>query len=119
MIKRTLYFGNPVYLHTKLNQLVINLPDAQGFDNKSGCNTIPIEDIGVVILEHKQITITHSVFEQLLENNVAIITCNSTHHPTGLLLNLDGNTLQNERWRSQIDASEPLKKQMWQQTIQA
>ena len=119
MIKRTLYFGNPVYLHTKLNQLVINLPDAQGFDNKSGCNTIPIEDIGVVILDHKQITITHSVFEQLLENNVAIITCNSTHHPTGLLLNLDGNTLQNERWRSQIDASEPLKKQMWQQTIQA
>lgn len=119
MIKRTLYFGNPAYLSTKQEQLVINLPDAQGFDNKSGLNTIPIEDIGVVILDNQQITITHSVIEKLLANNAAVITCNSTHHPTGLLLNLDGNTIQQERWENQLGASEPLKKQLWQQTIQA
>lgn len=118
MIKRTLYFGNPAYLSAKQEQLVINLPDAQGFDNKSGLNTIPIEDIGVVILDNQQITITHSVIEKLLANNAAVITCNSTHHPTGLLLNLDGNTIQQERWENQINASEPLRKQLWQQTIQ-
>jgi CRISPR-associated protein Cas1 len=79
--------------------------------------TLPIEDIGVVILDHKQITITHALIDALLANNVAIVTSNDKHLPVGLMLPLDGNTLQSERFRSQIDASEPLKKQMWQQTV--
>ena len=37
--------------------------------------------------------------------------------PTGLILTLSGNTTQNERFRHQIEASLPLKKQLWQQTI--
>lgn len=118
MIKRTIYVGSPAYLSTRNEQLVINLPDAQGMDNKSGLNTIPIEDIGVLVLDNSQITITQAVLEKLLRNNAAVITCNSTHHPTGLLLNLDGNTLQHERWQEQIAASAPLKKQLWQQTIE-
>jgi len=119
MIKRTLYFGNPAYLSTRMEQLVINLPDAKGMDEKAGNNTIPIEDIGVVILDHQQISITHGLMEKLLANNAAVITCNSSHMPAGLMLNLDGNTIQSERWRQQIDASEPLRKQLWQQTITA
>lgn len=119
MIKRTLYFGNPAYLSTRNEQLVINLPNAQDMDNKSGQNTVPIEDIGVLITDHQQITITHALLEKLLKNNCAVITCNSTHHPTGLLLPLDGNSIQSERFRHQINASVPLKKQLWQQTIKA
>lgn len=119
MIKRTLYFGNPAYLSTRNEQLVINLPDAQGLDNNSGQNTIPIEDIGVLITDHQQITLTHALLEKLLKNNCAVITCNSTHHPTGLFLPLDGNSVQSERFRHQINASVPLKKQLWQQTIKA
>lgn len=119
MIKRTLYFGNPAYLSTRNEQLVINLPDAQGLDNNSGQNTIPIEDIGVLITDHQQITLTHALLEKLLENNCAVITCDKTHHPTGLFLPLDGNSVQSERFRHQINASVPLKKQLWQQTIKA
>lgn len=119
MIKRTLYFGNPAYLSTRNEQLVINLPNAQDMDNKSGQNTVPIEDIGVLITDHQQITITHALLEKLLKNNCAVITCNSTHHPTGLFLPLDGNSIQSERFRHQINASVPLKKQLWQQTIKA
>lgn len=119
MIKRTLYFGNPAYLSTRNEQLVVNLPDAQGMDNKSGQNTIPIEDIGVVITDHQQITITHSLLEKLLHNNCAVITCDSSHMPAGLFLPLDGNSVQTERHRIQIEASVPLKKQLWQQTVKA
>lgn len=111
MIKRVLCFGNPARLSLKLAQMVIELQDAT--------RTVPIEDIGVVILEHKQITITHALIDALLANNVAIVTSNDKHLPVGLMLPLDGNTLQSERFRAQIDASEPLKKQMWQQTITA
>lgn len=119
MIKRTLYFGNPSYLSMRNAQLVIHLPDANGMDDKTGNNTIPIEDIGVVVLDHKQITITHGVMEALLANNAAVITCDSNRMPAGLLLPLSGNTTQSERFQAQIDASVPLQKQLWQQTIQA
>ncbi|HBX88974.1 MAG TPA: type II CRISPR-associated endonuclease Cas1 [Marinilabiliaceae bacterium] len=119
MIKKTLYFGNPAYLSTRNEQLIINLPDAQGMDNQSGQNSIPIEDIGVVITDHQQITLTHALIDKLLTNNCALISCDSTHHPAGLLLPLSGNTVQSERYRTQIGASLPLKKQLWQQTIKA
>ena len=111
MIKRVLCFENPARLSLKLAQMAVELQDVT--------RTLPIEDIGVVILDHKQITITHALIEALLANNVAIVTSNDKHLPVGLMLPLDGNTLQSERFRAQIDASEPLKKQMWQQTVVA
>lgn len=117
MIKRTLYFGNPAYLNRRNEQLVINLPNARGMDDASGINTIPIEDIGIVILDHKQITITHSLISALIENNVAIIHCDEIHHPIGLIMPLASNTIQTEKFRAQIDASTPLKKNLWQQTV--
>ena len=123
MIKRTLYFGNPAYLHLDNKQMIVKLPQVEKNETlsdsfkKENTATIPIEDIGIVILDDKQITITQALIAALLENNTALITCNDTHHPTGLLLNLCGNTLQNERFRTQIDASIPLKKQLWQQTV--
>lgn len=125
MIKKTLYFGNPVYLSLKNAQLVIKLPEVikndtlpESFKRTSEV-TKPIEDIGVVVLDHKQITITSGALEALLENNCAIITCDSKSMPIGLMLPLYGNTTQNERFRQQLDASLPLMKQLWQQTIKA
>ncbi len=123
MIKRTLYFGNPAYLSLTNAQLIVRLPQVEKNDTlgqlfkKDAHATIPVEDIGIVVLDHKQLTITNALLDALLENNVAVITCNSTHHPLGLLLPLQSNTIQNERYRAQLDASEPLKKQLWQHTV--
>ncbi len=111
MIKRTLYFGNPAYLKTKNEQLVFESADT------GELKTLPIEDIGVLIIDHQQITITQALLSKLLANNVAFITCDNNHHPTGLLLNLDGNTLQSAKFTAQIEATVPLKKQLWQQTV--
>lgn len=123
MIKRTLYFSNPAYLSLRNQQLVIKLPEVE--TNASlpesfkadATKTIPIEDIGIVVLDNKRITITQGVLEALLENNCAVITCNESHLPIGMHLPLVGNTTQTERMRYQIEASLPLKKQLWQQTI--
>lgn len=122
MIKRTLYFGNPAYLSLRLGQIVIRMTGRQAEDSSQSedtVRTVPIEDVGVVVLDNRQITITQGLLEMLLENNCAVITCDSRHLPVGLMLPLTGNTVQNERFRSQIDASLPLKKQLWQQTVQA
>ena len=125
MIKKTLYFGNPAYLSLKNSQLVIRLPEVEKNDTlpesfkSRAVKVIPIEDIGVVVLDNKQITLTHGLMEKLLENNCALITCNSKRMPYGLMLPLAYNTTQTERYLYQIEASLPLKKQLWQQTVEA
>lgn len=124
MIKKTFCFSNPAYLSLRNAQLVIKLPEVEKATNiptdfkKSMELTRPIEDIGVLVLDHKQITITSGALEALLENNCAVITCDSHSMPVGLMLPLAGNTTQNERFRVQLDASQPLRKQLWQQTVQ-
>ena len=124
MIKKTLYFGNPAYLSLRNAQLVIKLPGVEKAESlpdmmKAQAEvTKPIEDLGVVVLDNKQVTITSGLLDALLENNCAVITCDSKSMPIGLMLPLYGNTTQNERFRQQLDASLPLKKQLWQQTIQ-
>lgn len=125
MIKKTLYFGNPAYLSLRNAQLVIKIPEVENCPSlpesirQQAEVTKPIEDLGVIVLDHKQITITSGAIEALLENNCALITCDSKSMPVGLMLPLYGNTTQNERFRKQLDASLPLKKQLWQQTVKA
>jgi len=114
MIKRTLFFGNPAYLSTKNEQLVISYPD-----KNQETKTVSIEDIGVIVMENQQITITNGLLEKLTNNNVALINCDQYHLPIGLLMPLNGHTEQSERFKNQINASIPLKKNLWQQTITA
>ena len=111
MIKRSLFFTNPAYISTKDNQLVIETP-------KGDKRSLPIEDIGFAVLENPQITMTIGAMQKLNENNVALICCDEKHHPASMLLNLDGHHLQGELFRQQINASVPLKKQLWKQTIE-
>ena len=124
MIKKTLYFGNPAYLSLRNEQLVILLPEVEKANlpeaiKQESTRTIPIEDIGVMVLDNKQITITQGVLAALLDNTVAVITCDNKRMPTGMLLPLSGNTLYQERFRNQIEAAVPLRKQLWQQTVKA
>ena len=112
MLKRTLFFTNPFHLSVRNKQLVISVKEVD--ESK----TIPIEDIGFVVIDHAQITITPKLLEELVSNNVAVIFCDSRHHPQSMLMNLDGNHLQNEHFRNQLDVSEPLKKSLWKQVVE-
>ncbi|MCA0431393.1 MAG: type II CRISPR-associated endonuclease Cas1 [Bacteroidetes bacterium] len=114
MIKRTLYFGNPAYLKLKDKQLQIEIIN----ENKDVVTkSIPVEDIGIVVIDNQQITLTSFLIQALQENNVSVIFCDYRHMPQSLLLPLEGNSIQQERYEAQLSASEPLKKQLWQQTI--
>lgn len=114
MIKRTLFFGNPAYLSTKNEQLHIRFPESDMEDR-----TVPIEDLGMIVLENQQITITNGLLAKLTDRKVAIVSCNAQHLPEGLLLPMQGHTEQTERVRYQLEASQPLKKNLWQQTVSA
>lgn len=118
MIKRTICIETPCHLKCSNDQLVVSYSHIKGLEDRAD-KKVPIEDIGMLVLEHQQVTLTHYLLDKLLANNAAIVTCNETHHPTGMMLPLEGNTLQSERFRAQIEATEPLKKQLWQQTVKA
>ena len=111
MIKRTLYFGQAAYLSLRDGQLLVRLPAEER------SRSIPIEDVGVLILDHQQISITHGLMNALEAHKCALITCSASHMPSGLFLPLDAHSLQSERFQTQIDATLPLKKQLWQQTV--
>ena len=137
MIKRTLYFGTPCYLSKNNNQLIIrqvinnkgngDLTEAKEeaeeidinkkYKDRTNQNIIPIEDVGIIILDNQQITITQGLLSFLLENNTAIVSCDNSHLPVGLFLPLSVNQIQSEKFREQIESSIPLRKQLWQQTI--
>ena len=118
MIKRTICIENACFLHYGNQQLIISYRHVSGMQHLPD-KIVPVEDIGMLVLENQQISLTHYLLDKLVSANVAVITCNDTHHPTGMLMPLESNTLQSERFRAQILASEPLKKQLWQQTVKA
>lgn len=113
MIKRTLYFGNPAVLKLKDSQLHIE----SKIDNETKIANVPVEDIGIVVIDNSQITLTSALLQALQENNCAVITCDYRHMPQSMLLPLEGNSIQQERYENQLAATEPLKKQLWAQTI--
>ena len=113
MLKRTLFFSNPYHLSIRYEQLVATNKAVQ--EEK----TVPIEDIGFIVFEHSQITFTQAVIQLLAENNTAVVFCDTRHHPSSMLLHLDTHNIQAELFKHQVQASEPLKKQLWQQTIKA
>lgn len=113
MIKRTIHIGNPAHLHLKDAQMEVKYPD--GFPSK----TVPVEDIGLLVLDHNQISLTQGLANALIENNAAILWCNWQHLPHGLLLPTAANNIYTEKLRTQLDASEPLRKQLWKQTVRA
>lgn len=115
VIKQTLYFGNPAYLSYRKKQLEILIKN--GDDEEKV--TRPIEDIGVIVLDHYQITITQNAIKALLDNKTVIVSCDGSHMPAGVMLPMEGHTEQSERYQYQWEASLPLKKNLWQQTVVA
>jgi len=113
MIKRIIEISSaPAYISVKDMQLVLKRKGEV-------VGSIPIEDIGVLIVDHPGCTYSHAALNELLANNVAVVICGKNHHPNGLLLPLDANSLQSERFRVQVAAKEPTKKRLWKQLVQA
>ena len=113
MIKKTIYIGNPSYLKLKQNQMLIE--DAE---TKTIKGTVPIEDMAILVLDHFQITLSNQLLIRLQGNHVAVVNCDAHHLPLGLMLPLYGHTEYSERIKYQLQASEPLKKQLWKQTVE-
>lgn len=114
MLKRTLYIGNPAYLKLKDNQLQVIDPET-----KEVRGSAPVEDLAFLVLDNYQITLSHQLVVALQGSNVAIISCDAQHLPFGLMLPMSGHVEHSERLKVQMNVSEPLRKQLWKQTVEA
>ena len=113
MIKQTLMFTSPVALSLKYEQLVV-----KSLDDKKTL-TRPVEDIGFLVIDNPMISLTIPLLNELVANNVAVIFCDMKQMPQAMLQPIAGNTTLQESYKYQIEATAPLKKQMWKQLIEA
>ncbi len=113
MITRSIYIGNPAYLKLKDEQMYILEPSTKEMKGK-----VPVEDLGLLMLDHFQITISHQLIQKMMGNNVVVVSCDNHHLPHGIMLPLHGHTEHSDRVKDQLEASEPLKKQLWKQTVE-
>ncbi|SEG61696.1 CRISP-associated protein Cas1 [Halpernia humi] len=109
MLKRTILLENKTSVSTKHLQLVIKTELRE--------STIPAEDVGYLVIDHPQVFLSIPAMNLLVENNAAIVVCGNNHLPNGMFLNLNSHYIQQEIFRNQIEATLPLKKQLWQQTV--
>lgn len=112
MVRHTLCFSNPARLSLARGQIVIER-------DGEATVTVPAEDVGLVVIDTTRLSITSALLTRLAEENVAVVVCDSRHHPAGLQLPLEGNTLTGERIQRQTAVSAPLRKRLWQQSVKA
>lgn len=113
MLFRSIYIGNPAYLKLKDNQMKILCPET-----KTEKGSVPVEDLGLLMLDNFQITLSHQLIQKMMAHNVVVISCDEQHMPRGQMLPIFGHTEHSERVKYQLEASEPLKKQLWKQTVE-
>lgn len=112
MVKRSLFFSSPCRLYLRNQQMVVE-SQATG-----EVRTVPVEDIGFVLVENQQVGFSIPLLNALSENNCAVVFCNAQHMPVSMLMNLESNNVQAETYKFQIEASLPLKKNLWKQLVE-
>ena len=113
MIRKTVEFSTPgTRLSVAHRQLVVERPDLPKA-------TLPIEDLGVVIVDDVRATYTQAAFLALLEAGATVLVAGRDHLPAGMMLPLDAHHIQTERHRAQIETRIPVRKRTWQAIVRA
>jgi CRISPR-associated protein Cas1 len=81
--------------------------------------TTPLADIAVVVLASRRVTLTQSVLSGLMDAGAAVIVCDESMLPSGLMLPLSAHTMQTRRMIAQARATLPRRKRIWQQIVRA
>lgn len=114
MLKRTIFLSSPLKVSVRYGQLILTDPDGQNPDS-----SIPIEDLAHVIIDNQRISLTIPAVNELIRQNVGVVVCDEKSMPHILMNPLDGNTLQGQRYRIQLETTLPAKKSIWQQLVTA
>lgn len=116
MLKRTLFFGSPGRLFLERSLLAY---EPRGIDGVSEKRTFPLEDLGFIVLESLQLSVTTACLNALAKENIAVVVCDAAHMPSAMLQPFAGNTLAQRHTEAQLRATDALKARLWRQTVKA
>jgi CRISPR-associated protein Cas1 len=74
---------------------------------------VPFEDIAVIVLDHREITLTHPVLSACAEYGIGLYATGSNHQPSGVFLPFLAHSRTTRMMRRQLDIARPLAKQVW------
>lgn len=100
------------HLCVRHDQLVVKrdgLPDA----------TTPLAEAAVVVLASRRVTCTLSVLDGLMQAGAAVVVCDGSMLPSGMMLPLAGHGWQTQRMIAQATATAPTRKRLWRQVVRA
>ncbi|MCC6403226.1 MAG: type II CRISPR-associated endonuclease Cas1 [Fimbriimonadaceae bacterium] len=128
MLSRTVVVENPAFLRVEDAQLVVALADLAPPAQAPGLREpakgaayprVPLDDIGLLLLDGPGISLTREVLAECAARNIALVVTDAKHLPAAQLVPYSGQTLSAKVFREQLQASLPLKKQVWRQIVQA
>lgn len=113
MIHRVVDLQEPGhYVHLERGFLVVAKGDAE-------VGRIPLDDIGAIVFSGQGNSVSTNLLAELSARSICAIFCGPNQHPAAMLLPYEGHHLHRSRLDAQIQASEPLRKRLWQQIVRA
>jgi CRISPR-associated protein Cas1 len=113
MLRKTIEIATPgTRLSVAHRQLVIERPEMPKA-------TVPIEDLGVLVIDEPRASYTQAVFIECLAAGATVIVSGRDHLPAGMMLPMDGHHALTARHWAQVEAGAPLRKRLWQAIVVA
>lgn len=104
MVWRSVVISQPAKLKREHFSLVIEQAQSA---------RVPFEDIAVIVLNNREITITHPVLSACAEYGVALYSTGDNHQPNGVFLPFLSHSRVTRMMRLQLDIDKPQTKRAW------
>jgi CRISPR-associated protein Cas1 len=116
MIDRIVEVANPARLSIRDAQLSIERAEGEQLSLPF---TTPVSEIAVLLLAHPQIVLSQGVLSRIAEAGGSVITIDEKFLPASMLLPVRSHFVQTERFAAQVELSQPTRKRLWQEIVQA
>jgi len=110
MAYRTVIIENPASISTRREQLIVRT------DRE---HSLPVEDLNALLLEDRRSTVTTAALSLLGQSGCAVFICDEKHLPCAVLTPFSQHSRALSVARLQIEATEPLKKRLWQSLVRS
>lgn len=74
---------------------------------------VPFEDIAIIVLNHREIQLTHPVLSACADYGIGLYATGDNHQPNGVFLPFLAHSRTTRLMRKQMDIPRPLAKQAW------
>lgn len=109
MVWRSVVINQPARLKREHFALVIEQKESA---------RVPFEDIAVIVLNNREITLTHPVLSACAEYGIGLYSTGDNHQPNGVFLPFLPHSRATRMQRLQLDLDKPTTKRAWSRIVQ-